>query len=287
MNIGNIDMNGGYLGNEEVIKCCQGNTVVWEQSGSPIDYSTIPFTIKAKNSGTIQMIGNSGVGFYYLINNNGEWVYAEFTNGSTPPTFTLNEGDYIQFKGTNNNGVNNRRFTYSNGFQFDAYGNIMSLVNKDTYDTIYLTTVKSFENFFENSGVISAENLILPLVVGYGCYYDMFNGCTSLTTAPELPATTLVDYCYREMFRNCTSLTTGPSILPATTLTQFSYYNMFRGCSNLNYIKCLATNISARNCISDWVNGVAASGTFVTPSTTNWPSGISGIPNGWTRVNSD
>ena len=31
----------------------------------------------------------------------------------------------------------------------------------------------------------------------------MFNGCTSLTTAPELPAMTLADYCYNNMFFDC------------------------------------------------------------------------------------
>ena len=38
------------------------------------------------------------------------------------------------------------------------------------------------------------------------CYYYMFYGCTSLTQAPALPATTLANYCYRGMFFGCTSL---------------------------------------------------------------------------------
>jgi hypothetical protein len=33
----------------------------------------------------------------------------------------------------------------------------------------------------------------------------MFNGCSSLTQAPELPATTLANYCYNYMFGNCKS----------------------------------------------------------------------------------
>jgi hypothetical protein len=49
------------------------------------------------------------------------------------------------------------------------------------------------------------------------CYSGMFQYCTSLTTAPELPATTLASYCYNQMFYGCTSLTTAPE-LPATTL---------------------------------------------------------------------
>ena len=38
------------------------------------------------------------------------------------------------------------------------------------------------------------------------CYYFMFRGCTSLTTAPSLPATTLANYCYSYMFYECTKL---------------------------------------------------------------------------------
>ena len=38
------------------------------------------------------------------------------------------------------------------------------------------------------------------------CYAHMFNGCSNLTQAPELPATTLAKYCYGSMFLDCTSL---------------------------------------------------------------------------------
>lgn len=38
------------------------------------------------------------------------------------------------------------------------------------------------------------------------CYFGMFKGCTSLTTAPELPATVLAASCYAYMFYGCTSL---------------------------------------------------------------------------------
>jgi hypothetical protein len=87
----------------------------------------------------------------------------------------------------------------------------------------------------------------------------MFYGCTSLVTAPELPATTLANGCYQ---------------------------SMFGGCSKLNYIKMLATNISASSCLSNWVSIVSSTGTFVkNPAMTSLPNGTSGIPNGWTVVN--
>jgi hypothetical protein len=58
---------------------------------------------------------------------------------------------------------------------------------------------------------------------------------------------------------------------------------MFQNCTNLSYIKCLATNLSASSCVSNWVNGVAASGTFVKKTGVSaWTTGSSGIPSGWT-----
>ena len=118
------------------------------------------------------------------------------------------------------------------------------------------------------------------------CYSAMFQGCTSLTTAPELPATTLTNWCYSAMFQGCTSLTTAPE-LPATTLTDSCYIYMFQDCSNLNYIKCLATDISASNCTQNWVSGVASTGAFMKHpniSESTWSSGVNGIPTGWSVI---
>jgi len=58
---------------------------------------------------------------------------------------------------------------------------------------------------------------------------------------------------------------------------------MFAQCSNLNYIKMLATTIYSDSYLSNWVQDVASSGTFVKAATmTSLPSGNNGIPNGWT-----
>ena len=60
----------------------------------------------------------------------------------------------------------------------------------------------------------------------------MFQGCTALTAAPKLPATTLTDFCYASMFQDCTSLTILPK-LPATTLGMYCYNKIFQGCTSL------------------------------------------------------
>ena len=45
----------------------------------------------------------------------------------------------------------------------------------------------------------------------------------------------------------------------------------------------LATDISALDCLSNWVKNVAATGTFVKNSAATWTrTGTSGVPSGWT-----
>ena len=124
----------------------------------------------------------------------------------------------------------------------------------------------------------------LPVTTLTGsCYKSMFQGCTSLTTAPALPATTLTNSCYSSMFKGCTSLTTAP-VLPATTLTGFCYQYMFDGCTSLTTVTCLATDINASNCVLNWLKEVAATGTFYkAASMSNWQvDSPGGIPTGWT-----
>ena len=75
----------------------------------------------------------------------------------------------------------------------------------------------------------------------------MFRGCTSLTTAPALPATTLADCCYDGMFSGCTSLATAPA-LPAMTLADGCYQGMFQGCTSLTSLPELPATTLATNC---------------------------------------
>ena len=79
------------------------------------------------------------------------------------------------------------------------------------------------------------------------CYDSMFEDCTSLTTAPELPATTLAYRCYDMMFYDCTALTTAPE-LPATTLADTCYRYMFYGCKELTTIPNLPATTLADTC---------------------------------------
>ena len=82
----------------------------------------------------------------------------------------------------------------------------------------------------------------------------MFQGCTSLTQAPLLPATTLANICYNNMFQGCTSLTQAPA-LPATTLANGCYNSMFMRCYGLTQVPALSATTLATGCYSSMFYG--------------------------------
>ena len=179
---------------------------------------------------------------------------------------SLASGNSIMFKGSciplNSSSSGGIGAFASTGGTFNASGNVMSLLFGDNAEGQTNLTGYNyvFMNLFSScKGVVSVENLILP-------------------------ATTLVSYCYHFMFYGCTGLTTVPSdLLPATTLASNCYNQMFRNCSSLNYIKAMFTTRPTTSYTSNWVNGVASSGTFVKNSAATWNvTGVNGIPSGWT-----
>lgn len=134
-------------------------------------------------------------------------------------TITLaNVGDSVSFKGrgfvaNNSANVNHVKMTG----KIAASGSVTSLID-------------------ENGG---DPNVTLP----NDCFAHMFQDCTSLTQAPELPATTLDVACYHSMFEGCTglSLTTTKDAdhtlawsVPDTTADLNWNLNMFAGCPNVD-----------------------------------------------------
>jgi hypothetical protein len=120
----------------------------------------------------------------------------------------------------------------------------------------------------------------------------MFSYCTSLTTAPELPATTLAEYCYESMFYgtnvlpDCSNIdftsvlkgglqglfagtkvtdndlmnilpknNEGKYCLPATTLEIYCYDSMFYGCTSLTEAPELPATTLAIYCYSYMFSG--------------------------------
>ena len=170
-----------------------------------------------------------------------------------------------------------REYCYSNMFN-----GCNSLTTAPELPATTLSNSCYYELFRDCTSLTTAPTLPAT-TMEKNCYRDMFNGCTSLTTAPELPATTLADDCYISMFDGCKKLITAPA-LPATTLARSCYAAMFSGCSKLNSITVYADDISASGCTTNWLSGVAYSGTFNNMGFAPFETGVSGIPTGWTEV---
>ena len=242
----------------------------------------------------------------------------------------VNKGDKVYLKGdalcwytycngTSTGGSSNNLHIASTA-KFSISGNILSLFYEDNFKN-YNTFPKipsgkygSYSPrhfsyvFFGSAFLYDAKELKLPNDATESCYYNTFQGCTSLTTAPALPATTLAQSCYESMFDNCTSLMQAPELpattiatncysrmffnctsltqapeLPATTLTDNCYASMFYGCTNLNYVKAMfITNQRLGTYLQQWLKNVSPTGTFVKNKDATWGNTDAGIPSGWT-----
>ena len=161
--------------------------------------------------------------------------------------------------------------------------NCTSLTNAPALPVIKLAN-KCYQYMFRGCTSLTTAPTLPATTITNNCYEGMFQGCTKLTTAPELPATTLTPNCYKYMFYGCTSLTDAPT-LPATTLANYCYSLMFKDCTSLNNVTVYADDISATSCTTNWLSGVASTGTFRNlGSATYATDSPSGIPSGWTVV---
>ena len=140
-----------------------------------------------------------------------------------------------------------------------------------------------YDSMFSNCASLTKAPDLPATTLSPYCYWSMFSLCGALTKAPDLPATTLSTYCYYEMFSNCASLTKAPD-LPATTLSPYCYKWMFNWCRSLAEVRIAATTI-ATGALVNWLNKVSATGDFYCDPNTTFPSGESGIPQGWRRLN--
>jgi len=144
-----------------------------------------------------------------------------------------------------------------------------------------IATPSCYSYMFQYCSSITKAPVIQADSVSFGSFRNMFAGCSALEEVQEcLPATTMAMFCYTSMFGSCKALKKAP-VLPALTLKDYCYQGMFNGCTSLNYIKMMATDISAESCLSSWIYNLPASGTFVKNAAASWNTSGK-IPSGWT-----
>ena len=232
----------------------------WTLGGTTTgDITPIPYvTFTAAKAQKFMMTPQYGYiisGLEYSVNE-GEWkkvvANEEVTFGGTNSTLRL--------RGTNTNGTASADEPYSTitftdlNVKVACTGDIRTLLDWKNYSTVKTQNARFCSLFWDCSVLTSAPELPATTLANY-CYNGMFSGCTSLKSAPELPATTLADYCYSGMFNDCTSLTSAPE-LPATTLANACYQFMFKGCTNLSSVTMSARSeqiTSKENCCDGWL----------------------------------
>ena len=203
------------------------------------------------------LYGSTLSGFEYSVNN-GEWITIP-SEGITEAIPFGGEKGTLRLRGKNLNGTatgyygsNAKRISFSENVPVSCTGDIRTLLDYKNYTTVSTTNAR-FTSLFNNCAQLTSAPKLPATDLHEECYLGMFAGCTSLTTAPELPATNLRSKCYQAMFQGCTSLTTAPK-LKATTLQSQCYFRMFYGCTILNSVTMLATDVSAFECLTNWLD---------------------------------
>ena len=217
----------------------------------------VTFTAEAEQKFKMTTSGNYTIsGLQYSVKN-GKW---QDVVANTEITFGGENGD-LRLRGTNPNGTANYANDYStitfiNNVNVTCTGDIRTLLDWKNYNIVKTDNAR-FCSLFENCSVLTSAPELPATKLANCCYYFMFWKCTNLTSAPVLPATTLAVHCYSNMFAECTNLTSAPE-LPATTLAVHCYYGMFSACPKLSSVTMLAPKSeieTKNNCVLNWLIG--------------------------------
>ena len=224
-----------------------------------VDDITKPLTFRAAQDGsTVTLVKSGTAKGDFQTSRDGGNTWSDYTIGTA---ITLNTDDEVSFRANidrTSEQNDSDYFCFNTTGKIEAWHNVMSLYRANDFATYNTAMNYSF--------------------------YRLFYGCTSLTKAPALPATSLAAYCYEYMFQNCQSLIKAPA-LPATSLAGSCYEYMFQNCQSLKEVRVSATtDIYGSGALDDWLSGVSATGDFYCdPNATIFPTGVSGIPENWTR----
>lgn len=250
-------------------------------------YSGITVDVQAPNYVTFTAQANSTIGLVKLSTNQQLWYSTDGDNWSAMTTGTtvslVNSGDSVYVRGvlSNNNSSSNYTNFRMTG-KIAASGNINYIWNYENPDAA-LKEYCGYRLFNGCTSLVIAPELP-AMVLSRECYGSMFRGCTSLTTAPQLPAMTLAFQCYSSMFNGCTSLTQAPQ-LPATSINSECYAHMFNGCTSLTTAPELPAKTAMSTCYKNmFTNCTALTEAPILPATLMGQQAYEGMFMGCTNL---
>ena len=264
-------------------------------------------TFTATKEGQTMKIYNNGIsGVFWDVSGNDSYYFQYSTDGVTwnnDNVITKNNYQklnnaggiafdetthklYLRGNFTNGTSASGNDFKYltigftDNDNKVTCTGDIRTLIDYEDFTTVNTSNV-TFKGLFKGCEALTTAPELPATTLAYSCYQEMFQSCTSLTTAPALPATTLAERCYYLMFSGCTSLVNAPE-LPAETLTNMCYQQMFQNCTSLTTAPALPATTLAQSCYNSMFSGCSNLRTVTMLATdisaqwclSNWLSGV-------------
>ena len=204
-------------------------------------------TFSSRNSFSLSIREKSWDGTLEYFASNGTWTVLD---GASSLSAEANGSEYVLYlRGTGNTVISGGLEWNLEGFDISCIGNIETLLDYATVESGGHPAMAEgcYQGMFQGCTSLTRAPELPATTLAKSCYDFMFQGCTNLIQAPELPATTLASYCYQGMFSDCTSLTQAPE-LSATALASYCYYMMFSGCTSLTQVSELPATALANLC---------------------------------------
>lgn len=146
----------------------------------------------------------------YSLNGGKTWTTFTFTDNLTETVTTplVKAGKKVIWKGNGTStGVSVSHFcNFMSTGSFNVYGSIFSLFQGDNFKTGDHSTLGNLTALFAGAKVVDASRLDIE-ATSFTSMHQMFKSCTLLTTSPILTPTSVPNYGYYQMFNGCSSLT--------------------------------------------------------------------------------
>lgn len=235
--------------NKEYVSLYLGSTKMYEKKQEVL-YDGLTFTALSASTVSLLNYGSNTPDIKYSYDG-ANWTQWDYS------IINLSEGTKIFFKGLNNRfcAAINEYSTFSMTGKIAVSGHLSSISD----DGACNTDKENVRHLFQNcTALVDVSNLILKSKDGNrGFYYHLFDGCSNIEKSPVIQLETF-------------------------NIRDIMGY-MFQNCSKLNHITAMLLTTPSFSFTSNWVNGVAASGTFVKNKDATWDvTGKNGIPTGWT-----
>ena len=240
----NIDSNTTiYLNNTEIVQIYDGGgQVIWQKGSTPPTPTPENFYLKNESSSTNSMYFDASKAYGMIL---GVYYSTDGTNWTYLDRYvTINFSDKLYLKSDDFYLIGADFFANISCTQNFSLGGDITTLSPD---------VKLYSLFSNNTNLISVSNIDMSNVGNTSVKFsNIFSGCTNLTDCIDLSG-----------------------------VTSGYFENMYNGCSSLN--RAVAPTLSSiGNSLNNWLNGVAASGTFYNYYSAIPLNSASGVPSGWT-----